>query len=351
MVIGVSRGLGRILDVLLPVLLLGSGVQAQAVDRCTVPPEIAATRPSPEMGPTLVTVHLLMIDLRSIQDTKQVFEADIVMTLEWSDPRLIDGSAGQSLADCRVAPRTIWNPYAVVLNERDVTMRLPALARIDGAGRVSYTQRYMGEFTSPLELHEFPFDEQELRFEVVSGLHGPDQVEFRVQPMGRDPSMKLSIADWNTGEITVSYEPIVLPQAGIEVARFVASLEVTRDHGFYLLKVLIPLCLIVFMSWGVFWINPNYLPPQIGVSTSAVLTLIAFQFSLGYLLPRVSYLTLFDRFLLGSSVLVFGAFGEALLTSALADRGREAQAKKIDQWARVLFPLGFVAILVVSFLH
>ena len=38
----------------------------------------------------------------------------------------------------------------------------------------------------------------------------------------------------------------------------------------------LPLTLIVFMSWAVFWIKPGLLPPQIGVSTSAILTLIAF---------------------------------------------------------------------------
>ena len=122
-----------------------------------------------------------------------------------------------------------------------------------------------------------------------------------------------------------------------------------RPRGFFLIKVLLPLCLIVCMSWAVFWMNPKYLPPQIGVSTSAVLTLIAFQFSLGYLLPRLSYLTRADRFVMGSAVLVFGAFGEALLTSSLADRGQNERALKIDGIARWVFPIGFLIVLVISF--
>ena len=69
------------------------------------------------------------------------------------------------------------------------------------------------------------------------------------------------------------------------------------------------------MSWAVFWINPRYLPAQVGVSTSAVLTLIAFQFSLGYLLPKVSYLTRADRFVMG-----FGITGVSRLRRSAVDR-------------------------------
>lgn len=337
---------------LLAVVLAVAGAPAAARESCDVPPAIAGTRPIPEGGgPTQVIVHLLLVDLRSIQDTEQSFEADIVMSLEWSDPRLVDGTVGASLANCRVAPAAVWTPDAVVLNERNVSTGLPKLVHIRPDGRISYTQRYMGDFTASFELRDFPFDTQELKLDVVSAGSSAEDVEFRIEPVGRDPSMKFSIADWTVGGFSVSYEPLVLPLAGRSIAHFVAATKVTRNHGFYILKVLIPLCLIVFMSWAVFWINPKYLPPQVGVSTSAVLTLIAFQFSLGYLLPRVSYLTLADRFLLGSSALVFGAFGEALLTSSLADRGREDLAKRIDRWARVLFPLAFAAVLVLSFLH
>jgi hypothetical protein len=85
------------------------------------------------------------------------------------------------------------------------------------------------------------------------------------------------------------------------------------------------------------------------VATSAILTLIAFQFSLGYMLPRLSYLTRADRFLIGSTLLVFMAFGEALWTSYLATHDQEEQAVAIDRKARILFPLGFGLVLLISF--
>ena len=103
------------------------------------------------------------------------------------------------------------------------------------------------------------------------------------------------------------------------------------------------------MSWSVFWIDPAQLSPQIGLSTSAVLTLIAFQFSLAYMLPRLSYLTRADRFVLGAAFLVFAALAEAVATSYLARRKKEQLANWIDRTARWVFPLGYLSVLLVSF--
>ena len=53
--------------------------------------------------------------------------------------------------------------------------------------------------------------------------------------------------------------------------------------------------LIVMMSWVVFWIDPAKFGPQIGLSVTAMLTLIAFQFTLTTSLPKVGYFTVLDQ--------------------------------------------------------
>ncbi len=65
--------------------------------------------------------------------------------------------------------------------------------------------------------------------------------------------------------------------------------------------------------------------------------------------PRLSYLTIADRFVLGSVVLVFGAFGEAIATTALAARSEKDRAKAIDRVARVVFPVMFGIVLAGAF--
>ena len=62
-----------------------------------------------------------------------------------------------------------------------------------------------------------------------------------------------------------------------------------------------------------------------------MLTLIAYHFALSGFLPRISYLTRADSFLLWSLILVFTALMEATATAALVNFGKEALALKMDK--------------------
>ena len=328
------------------ILLLGYGppALAQAIRDCTVPADLPTSRPDPEGVPTEVSVSLYLIDLRKIDETEQAFDADILVRAGWRDPRLVDPL--HSLAGCRVSVDSIWNPELVFLNERRISRRLEDVAFIDAEGAVLYPQRFQGTFSSRLSLQEFPFDRQSLRISILSRANSPERIRFSVDPSITLVSDQVSETEWTVRSLEGMVSPFEIQgtHGSFTIARIEFVVEVARVTGFYLWKALAPLTLIIFMAWSVFWISPGKLPAQIGVATSAVFTLIAFQFSLGYLLPRLSYLTRADRFLLGSTVLVFTAFGEAILTGMLADSERLELAQRIDRHARWIYPLGFLIV-------
>jgi type IV secretory pathway VirB2 component (pilin) len=102
--------------------------------------------------------------------------------------------------------------------------------------------------------------------------------------------------------------------------------------------------IIVFMSWVVFWIAPENLGPRLSVAVTSMLTLIAYRFLLGQSLPRVSYLTRLDYFLLGCTFLVFAALVEVTATGAMAATGRGEKANKVNRQSRWIFPIAFVTL-------
>ena len=61
-------------------------------------------------------------------------------------------------------------------------------------------------------------------------------------------------------------------------------------------------------------------------------------------MPRLPYLTLLDRFILMSTLLVFLSLVEVLITSTLAARGRIDAARTLDRHARWIFPSVFTAV-------
>jgi cadmium resistance protein CadD (predicted permease) len=87
---------------------------------------------------------------------------------------------------------------------------------------------------------------------------------------------------------------------------------------------------------------------QIGISVTAMLTLIAYTFAIGNHLPKVAYLTRLDHFVLASTVLVFLALMEVVVASFQVRCGRVELARRIDRWARWCFPLMFVLIILGS---
>jgi hypothetical protein len=160
---------------------------------------------------------------------------------------------------------------------------------------------------------------------------------------------RVSLTGWTLGTPEVSVETAQAPRLQIDRSVFRMTVEARRDAQFYLMKAIAPLTLIIFMSWAVFWIDPQQIV-RLGLSATAILTLIAYQFAFADLLPRISYLTRADRFTVASLALVFLALVEVVTTSALARKDRAELSEKIDRMSRVAFPVALVVILVVSFL-
>ncbi len=127
-------------------------------------------------------------------------------------------------------------------------------------------------------------------------------------------------------------------------SRFDFEIRAHRITNYYLWKVILPLCLIVAMSWCVFWIAPVHSAAQIGLSATSMLTLIAFIFATTNMVPELGYLTRLDLFIIGSTILVFLALLQSVTTSYLIVRHKEQLTVRIDTVCRVAFPLTFAAL-------
>jgi len=154
---------------------------------------------------------------------------------------------------------------------------------------------------------------------------------------------ELSISDWKVDEASLTVRDFqVAPGApmhpGVRLS-FPASRRVT----YYTIQVLIPLVAIVMMAYAVFWVAPTVVPTRMGVVVTTMLTLIAYRFMLANLVPRLSYLTRLDWFMLGATVLVILTLFTMAGTAYLVSREREALVRKIDRAGRLLYPAAFIA--------
>lgn len=310
---------------------------------------IAFDRPDPEGIPTKVYIGLYLIDLISIDDVHQSFTADFFAVVRWNDPRLAVENPSETQMIHNFDPDEIWHPMTYIINQRRMSRQLDNIFRVDSAGSVQYIQRFSGEFSSRLDLKDFPFDRQKLTLQVVSFRYGPEEVEFVLDQSRTGQREALSLVGWSKGQLQHLMTTEYLRIQDRHLARIDFVLDVKREKPYYIIKALIPLILIIFMSWSVFFIDPSVIGPQIGIPTSSVFALILFNHRISALLPRVSYLTRLDRFILFSIILVFITLGESVLTVTLVHKEKKELALRFDRWSRYLYLFLFICVVIYSF--
>jgi len=254
------------------------------------------------------------------------------------------------LAGCRVSADSLWHPQLEIINSGAMSSRSDNTLAIGADGQVSKQTRIKGDFTTPLDISEFPLDEQLLRLEAMSIRYATDELVLNVDERWTAQREKMTIPDWIVGTISASVGEYYAPQPDRRYSLYALEIPVKRQHEYFIYKLILPLSMIIIMSWSLFWIHPGQVAPRMGVAVTSMLTLIAFQFAMGDLLPRVSYFTVMDQFILGSSALVFFALVEAVLTSYLAMEEKKALGRRINRIARIAFPLAFVALVTGVFL-
>ncbi len=340
-----------ILHLLLAAVVPNTVVAEPAPVPCTVPRELAHTRPDPRDVPTPVTLSLEVRDIKTVNAAQEDFTVDFVLWLRWTDQRLVAPGGGRSLAGCRPKLTEVWHPEVQIFNETNLATRFAEVVTVSPEGLVTYRQRFIGLLSSPMELHEFPFDTQVLPITVASIAYSPEEIELVFDAAATMTGKWVAPAGWSIEAMSGRVSVLEVERTGVQnrFARFDYEIQVRRHIVYHLWKEIGPLILIVCMSWAVFWIDPAQLGAQIGVASTSMLTLIAFLFALGRVLPPVPYLTRMDHFIFGSVLLVFLAFVEAITTCTLAARGQLALAQQCDRWARRVFPLIFVGLLVVTF--
>ncbi|MDF1658288.1 MAG: hypothetical protein P1U58_11800 [Verrucomicrobiales bacterium] len=303
------------------------------------------TRPTPEKGATQVTARMIILNIEQIKGAEQSFTADIAFEAIWQDDRLKHNNKEKITKKLS----EIWHPDFQILNRQRVQTTFPEDAEISANGEVRYIQRVWGMFSQALQLKDFPFDTQKLEVTLLSPGNSPGSV--LIQENAENPSRvsdTFSIADWEMVAWKSGATELPLFSGNGSIPSFHTSVTMKRDSGYYFINVILPLFLIICMSWIVFWIPSSQMGPRISVSVTAMLTLTAYRFAIGASLPKIAYLTRLDWFILGSSILVFISLIEVVVTSALVEKERQTLARKINHSMRWVAPTAFLLLALLS---
>jgi len=306
-------------------------------------------RPDPGGGPTVVALGIYFQDVASLSDVDQTLDADVYVIGRWRDPRLADPARGDAAAECPVPIGRLWMPAIEPDNLRARQSFYRERFLVDGKGVVTYAQRLWVKLSYPLDFRDFPRDRHVWNVTLWPVLARADEVVFHPLRRATGMSERLSIQGWRVEGLHAGASTGPRPARAGTYARLDVEIALARNWGYHAWKLGVPLTLIVLMAYGVYFIPATALPQQIGLGTTAMLTLIAYMLTLGSTLPRISYLTRADRFFVGSAILVFLGLVKAVAAAAAGQGPRAQVLERANRWGRWVFPLAMLANFVLAF--
>lgn len=318
-------------------------------------PPVASDQAKPEMErptawgePTEVQIRIIVIDVDEVNSANQSFSASVFYEARWKSPYLVHEGPGP--INRRLTE--VWNPQLTIVGQQNQWKSYPDFVKIQPDGTVIHQQKVWGHFSQPLELHDFPYDRQVLSIHLVAPRLSEHDITIVPLVANGIPSQiaeSFSLPDFSVVSWKAESRPYHPVKAADDIAGYEMQINIARRAGYYILKVIIPLSLIVVMSWMPRWIDAEQVGTNIGISTSAFLTLVAYLFAITVLLPRVSYVTRMDRFILLSTLMVFVALLQTVFNTVMLKREKKVLVDRIERWSCGLYPLLLVVVLCVSF--
>lgn len=306
-------------------------------------------------GPVGVSVGFELRDINEINDEAETFEFTGVLTTSWLDPRQAFDPAAEGVKEKiytgayqfnEIAPG--WYPQIVLVNQAGALDKNGVLLRVlpDGTSILIETLNAVAE--SEFKLTRYPFDEQ--RLEAVFEILGLDahEVQLKAEP-GSVKSVygEASVPQWDVRSTNAYVRTYTETgnESKLTSSAFVMSLGLERKPFYLLRLVVLPLMVIVLLSFSVFWMERSSLGDRISVSFIGILTAVSYQIVMGDSMPRIAYFTLIHGFMYFSFVTMCATVVINLFVGALDKKGQSELGDLIDLQCRWIFPLAYFGIL------
>jgi len=285
-----------------------------------------------------VRVRLTVLDVPEIELANGRFVCTFFLEASWLDGALTD-------ADVEALDQTAWDrqfPYRRTRSAR-WTPKLHFYNILELRDRedwhvvythdrcrtkplaepvVCYRMRGTGVFRERFELHQFPFDSQDLQIQIVSMHPCPDQGQpgvkiklimnqtevYQCCTPGDDKRKFTLYDEYFMHNRILEAKTVTLRQHSTTRRKYpllILAMKVTRRSRFYLWHTYLPMYMLVTLTFPVLFIPGSDLSDRLSNTFALLLAAIAYKNWMGDILPRCSYLTELDAYVLAGMVIIF----------------------------------------------
>lgn len=336
--------------------------------------------PLDDENETVVSTRITISNLWDLNQKTMDCQADVYIFLSWLVPELKQSRLKNDnlhLTEPGMV-RKFWKPEITFPNSKNSKVYDSLVPNhnliIHDTSRMQYRFRANLKFSCVMDLHDFPFDHQECRIDVG----------FISRPQGRLEWMRPN----NETASPVYIRPdIILPQfhivnyfavqclgdqVRVSNSCLSAVIRFKRRLGYHIVNTYLPTMLTVVVSWLTFWMDVYSEPGRTALGVTTLLIVTSKASAVQSSVAEVSYVKAIDVWMGACTSFVFAAFVEFVVANYRSrhcvkelDKRRASstdvegritrpksmvqktwdmiRSRSVDQNARFLFPLGFIA--------
>jgi len=316
-------------------------------------------RPPTEDGKPLVIKS--SINLRNILDVKekeQIISLETTLRLYWKDERIqpkakfldSEDSIGKYLTLNPSQAALFWMPDVFIDQAKALRSPTfytkPASLRVYNDSMIRYSSRINYDVACNMDFHRFPVDEQycEVKFESFGLTNKQIQLKWMEQSHSNvNANITLSQFSFNVllmDSYSTDYYDVAYPG-------LIMKLHLTRQIGYHIVQTYIPSTVFVVLAWLSLFIPPESVPGRVGMGMTTLLTLTAMFSSVRQNVPRVSYISYLDIWMLLCMLFVFSCILEFIIATIFLRTGKKEKTEKFEFLSKVSLPIFFLVLNIV----
>ena len=331
--------------------------------------------PKNQKEPFKLITELIVEDIDRVDGKRLEFDSLYTLYVYWKDPRVADVLKKFDAYEdtnvpawlCDYEARTVWgesrklfDPVVEFYNRKsnpDFAQGRADWVEIFSNGTVQMRVRDTATFKAKFDFKKFPFDEQIFSFLIYPEFPASKMI-FVAEPIMEEYKKNLYVVEGEDGinipewkVTTVDYYIDRYKEGDYEYQGFIVEIGAERVTNYYIFKIIIPILLILSISWSVFWIDRAQIEAKANITIVALLSLIAYNLIMDDVIPKLDYLTFMDAFIF-LSYLYTGAATILCIYSFYRYKKYKRKINLVDYYAKLLGPITyFVGIFLCSILY
>jgi len=219
------------------------------------------------------------------------------------------------------------------------------------------TYHVQGRFTQAFALDRFPLDRQRLVIAVEDLTYEADRMRYTADRVDSAASPELAVNGWKI-ERFFSHESLYTYPSHFGDSRITQtrpysrvefSLAISRPIVGLLTKTILPISIIILITFGAFFCRPDSLDARLGLTMTSLIAAVALWYTTAFELPPLNYLPLIDKIYILGFLAILATTAASIASSRLCRRDRHQHAEHLDRlafWTMLALYFGGIGLLI-----